>query len=167
MQKLEGLTLLIPLVALSVNNIEKTKVVGRSSYRYKLPIARKFKAQAQEHLKLFEPGIARWAGQFDQDRHAINVRYTFGFDPALLFTKEKRGIRRLSNRVGDVDNYCKYTTDVLFDVININDRFIHEITAKKVPALHPYIKADLSIVSLAEIPEYVDYCLVKTGCPTS
>ena len=144
----------LPLKALSQNNIERSASVN---HRYKTREATLFAKAVACELANHE-GIEAFRNHFNPDTHAIRASYVFFFNHTEMFTKQAKGNRRLSAKIGDVDNRIKFTHDCLFKGIGIDDRFVFEIHAVKHPSMGKgRILAEFEIVSLNDIEEYKEY----------
>ena len=147
----------LPLRALSQNNIERSASTNR---RYKTKEAVLF-ASAISRKLLCHQGLEAFRNHFDANRHAISVRYIFHFEHTDILTQKTKGNRRLSAKVGDVDNRIKFAQDCLFKAIGIDDRFVFEVHAIKLPAFKDSILAVLEIIPLDCIPEYSEFLEIK------
>ena len=97
--------------------------------------------------------INKLTSKFDPEKHALKVQYYFYMPKKVIYLKGKGAMSRLG---GDVDNLIKLTTDFLFNPkymghvfpnvdkptqivnFNIDDQFIADIRAYKLPSVHEY-----------------------------
>jgi len=145
----------LPLRALSVNQI--TKVNYKQKRVHKSTEAYAFRKAVNEYLDIHGDELRLLAENFVDHKHCFIVDTTFYFpaDDLLAKPRLKNEKRRLSNRVGDTDNYLKWTIDCIWDWIGVDDRFIIDHTIKKRPSMATgSIHADIQMVELSSISEY-------------
>jgi len=143
----------LPLKALSQNNIERSASVN---HRYKTKEAVLFARETSSHIGNHEE-VAAFVGHFDKEIHAIILTLTFYFKHNAFFTAKNKGNRRISNRVGDCTNFVKYSEDVIFRALGIDDRYVFSCHSRKLPSQNDRILATLEIVPLKDIPEFTEF----------
>ena len=147
-----------PFPPLSQNNIERTG--SRTNLRYKTKEALEYKNEMQCVLIKNRDRIKSLIDSFCPDDHGIDIEFWWHIDEKLCLTKRKNkaSTRRLSKRGGDYDNYIKYTQDVFFDYMNVNDFFIISARQFKVPVKgKSFFTIKIMIEPLALNPYYREF----------
>lgn len=114
------------LLPTSVNSNMKTTKGGRV---YKSGEAKKITKQVKYMIDEIYPHVKESINErFDPKRHCFSVE--FYFYTRDFYTKKKE----VSHKSGDVDNRVKNIQDDVFKAIGIDDRYVTELRACKLPA---------------------------------
>lgn len=149
-------TITLPFKALSVNQI--TKVNYKQKRMHKSKDAYDLRKNIHKYLDDNGDDLIGLTKDFVDHKHCFIVKTIFYFEPDLILAKPRKKIekRRLSSRVGDTDNYLKWTVDCVWDWIGIDDRFILDHNLKKRPSwAGNHIHVEIDMVELSSIPDLV------------
>lgn len=140
---------------------KKVLTIDGRRYRKRLLVTMNQSPEIKKQLEAFRD-------TFDPETHGIQVQYYFLIPPKKMYLLGKNA---LSMAGGDVDNYMKLTTDFLFNPkymghafdrseylgrienFGIDDRFIVEARAFKMPNDRPYYSVGVKLKIVKKEPK--------------
>ena len=152
------LKLSFPFEPLSQNNIERTG--GRTNVRYKTDEAKVYKRQIEMQMRTTQWALIKEFKEFfNENIHGLEIELTWHLHHDKIFVKKMRNRNRRLSKTGlDWDNPIKFTCDVIFDYLDINDAFVTSAQIRKVPSLEPsYFDVKITIHELAHDDQYATF----------
>lgn len=148
------LSITFPFPPLGQNNIEKTATNGRyKTRRYKTPEAKNYRNHIMAVMRGNFKDVVPFKKSWDPLWHAVLCEYIFYIDYKRFFLQPllKKNELAISARCPDTDNLIKFTQDCIFDYLGINDYFINDFVARRVPSMeHEHFHVNIEIVDLRE-----------------